>query len=234
MSDERARASEMLEITDCLEAVGVFRGWKIAFLVIMILGLLILQATFWLIDTGVIDIQDRTENPTEQMATPATLVEDPNALASDVQTAEVNEPESIVKTEAFMSTYWQEILYTLNALVFLCTLLYFLTQLFTMQISVMGRLGGIHHVCRAFFLTLVIMVLIVPWQRLFGGVFPGVLFNPEELIVWQSIKTEGLMMRILYYLRFSGYWLLAMVIIIQSMTRNRRWGQAVLQRLEIV
>ena len=39
---------------------------------------------------------------------------------------------------------------------------------------------------------------------------------------------------VIYYLRFSGYWLLVFLLLILSQIRSIRWGKAILRRLEII
>ncbi|MGD8787491.1 MAG: hypothetical protein PVJ60_08715, partial [Phycisphaerales bacterium] len=46
--------NSLLDTTDCLEAVGVFRGWKNFLFIILVLGLLVSQACFWVVNTGLI------------------------------------------------------------------------------------------------------------------------------------------------------------------------------------
>ena len=43
------------ETTDCLEAVGVFRGWKNFFFVVVLICLLLTQGAFWLVNLGVVE-----------------------------------------------------------------------------------------------------------------------------------------------------------------------------------
>ena len=49
MNDNPVNQSEMVDTTDSLEAVGVFRGWKNLFFIVALLCLLFTQAAFWAI-----------------------------------------------------------------------------------------------------------------------------------------------------------------------------------------
>ena len=52
MNLEQDQQKNLLDTTDCLEAIGVFRGWKNFLFIVVILCLLLLQASFWLVNTG--------------------------------------------------------------------------------------------------------------------------------------------------------------------------------------
>jgi predicted MFS family arabinose efflux permease len=46
--------NDMVETSDSLEAVGVFRGWKNLFFIVMVLCLLLTQVAFWTVNAGLI------------------------------------------------------------------------------------------------------------------------------------------------------------------------------------
>ena len=54
MNDGPVNQNHMIDITDCLEAVSVFRGWKNFFFLILLVCLVLSQASFWLINVGII------------------------------------------------------------------------------------------------------------------------------------------------------------------------------------
>ena len=57
MSEEQRR-DELLGTTDCLEAIGVFKGWKNFLFVVAVICLVLLQICFWVIDADVIRSED--------------------------------------------------------------------------------------------------------------------------------------------------------------------------------
>ncbi|MHC4751762.1 MAG: hypothetical protein ACYTFW_18040 [Planctomycetota bacterium] len=59
MNENQVSPNNLLDTTDCLEAVGVFKGWKNFFFVIIVLCLLLLQMFFLLVDTGTIKIGEQ-------------------------------------------------------------------------------------------------------------------------------------------------------------------------------
>jgi hypothetical protein len=113
------------------------------------------------------------------------------------------------------------------------SMLYCLTMLFSLKVSLIGRLGGINHIARAFFLSLVFVVLLMPWQLLFAPVFAGAMFTPTELInACQAQKTS--LALVSFYLRFAGYWLLVVLLLLFAQIRSMRWARTTLRRLEVI
>jgi len=280
MNDNQAAPNNLLDTTDCLEAVGVFKGWKNFLFVIVILCLLLLQASFLLVDTGCIEIDQAVSSesaaanvvaePAQGLAeTPAVkapdipepvrqLIEEPNVVPESSETAvpdEAAEPNSPAEpiskagdvklqraitwppTELFSGItfeYLSWLIRVVNAVLILTATLFCLSMLFSLKISMLGRLGGINHISRAFFLSLFMLILLLPWQRIFGGMALGAIYTPDELVKWHSVENKDLFEQVLYYLRFSGYWLLIFLLLILSQIRSVRWGKAILRRLEII
>ena len=320
MNENQANPNSLLDTTDCLEAVGVFKGWKNFLFVIVLLCLLLLQTSFLLVDTGYVKIDDQaaSSEPAEtsgpvvleqenaepvseevqaivepvqelavetneavEAAVPEKVVE-PEEVAVPEEAAEpeeavkpeevavpeeVNEPEEAVEpndvTEPnqpademakavghnlqraiawppadFLSgmtfEYLSWVIRIVNAVLILTASLYCLSMLFSLKVSMLGRLGGINHISRAFFLSLLMLVLLLPWQKIFGGIVPGAIFTPEELAKWSSTEAVDIIDTVIYYLRFSGYWLLVLLLLILAQIRSIRWGKAILRRLEII
>ena len=98
----------------------------------------------------------------------------------------------------------------------------------------MGRLGGINHISRAFFISLTFLVLLLPWQELFGPVVKGAIFTAEELTCRCQSDKGGIFGVILFYLRFTGYWIVVLLILLFAQLRSGRWTRATLRRLEII
>jgi hypothetical protein len=117
----------------------------------------------------------------------------------------------------------------------LSAILYCLTVLSSLQIAISGRLGGINHICRAFFLSLLFVVLLLPWQKIFAGLAVGAVYSPKELfsscIAVQSGDTFD---QILHYTRFFALWLVEVFLLIFAHVRSMRWAKAILRRLEVI
>lgn len=273
MNENQASQNNLLDATDCLEAVGVFRGWKNFLFVIVLLCLLLLQACFWAVTIPGVrgyfigsDTEAQTGDPQvtpEALggaavpdvnavvgASPAPI--EPNAVAEGkappAAQGEPNEPGALAEGETppaaektakgrlfgitFKHLAW--LIHFVNAVLILVAILYCLTMLFSLKVSLVGRLGGINHICRAFFLSLLMLVLLLPWQIVFGRIVAGAIYTPQELQDWCSAETGSRFGLALSYLRFSGYWLLVLLLLLLSQFRSSRWARAILRRLEII
>jgi len=264
MNQSQAGKDDLLDTTDCLEAIGVFRGWK-NFLFIIVVGCLLLQQVlFWAVNIGWVRTAAKAETPVGQ-ALPAAmneptgptdtpelpptprieLPEDMNEIskaaalvAGDPNLAAPEKtPKKTKLLRAWDFEYAAWLIRILNFVLIIAGTLYCLTMLFSLKVSLLGRLGGINHICRAFFLSLVFLVLMLPWQEFFGPVVRGEIFTADELLKltnWYEGCQDGFFVGVLYYLRFTGYWLLVMLVLFFSFFRSNRWSQATLRRLEII
>jgi hypothetical protein len=235
MNDQIGSGS-LLDTTDSLEAVGVFRGWKNFMFLIVLLCLLIVQGAFWLVNTGSVKLGPKAEaGDTVVVSAPETR--DPNAAAEPNKPVEAAATKSgLKKFLPFDMTFqWLSSAITfVNAILILSAAIYFLTILFSLKVSLTGRLGGINHISRAFFLSLFMFVLLLPWQKVFGGVIVGAIYTPCELAKACSAEKADLFAKVLFYLRFSGYWFLIFLLLVLSQMRTCRWTRAILRRLEVV
>ena len=255
MNENQAGPSNLLDTTDCLEAIGVFRGWKNFFFIIVVLCLLLLQICFWVVNTGYIPAK---ECPGSKAAVVSgDLSEDVGEAAKKVAAeqsepaeAEIKEPQQQtdtplgrtseylqVQTDSLFGITFKHLamgIRVVNAILILTGLLYCLTILLSLKVSLVGRLGGMNHISRAFFLSLVMLILLLPWQRIFAGMVLGAIYTPCELVKWNSAETSSIFDIILYYLRFCGYWLLILLLLIFSQLRSGRWTKSILRRLEVI
>jgi len=242
MNENQAKPNNLVDTTDCLEAVNVFKGCKNAFFIIVILCLLLLQGAFWLVDTGYVKTGDDTKS-----GPPAVGTEDTKEIEEAVEkvTGEPNQPTEAApqkpKSSLFEITFERlaGLIRFFNFVLILMAVLYCLTMLFSLKVSLLGRLGGINHIARAFFLSLFFVVLLLPWQRLFPGVFIGAMYTPDELKdavdgLRAAAETNGIFDTTFHYLRFTGYWLLVLLLLIFSQLSSGRWSKAILRRLEVV
>ena len=114
-------------------------------------------------------------------------------------------------------------------------ILYSLTLLICLKISLTGRLGGINHIARAFFISLFLMVILVPWQRILPGVLIGTVWLPGELLCGGWCKAQcSAFWKFLFYVRFTGLWFVATWLLLLAQTRSAKWARATLRRLGVV
>jgi hypothetical protein len=223
----------MIDITDCLEAVSVFRGWKNFFFLILVVCLLLAQASFWLIDRKVVKVQPTAANDVDIAAEAAAqTVADANSLSQPTETGAVGSARGLLTKLTF--EHLARTIELVDGVLLVTAALYCMAMFFSLMVSLIGRLGGINHISRAFFLSLIMLVLVVPWQNVLGMNVPGAIYTPAELLKWISAKSDTLVDAIFYYLRFSAYWLVVFLLLIMSQVRSGRWAKSILRRLEII
>jgi len=105
--------------------------------------------------------------------------------------------------------------------------LYALIMYFGLGVSFKGGLGGLAHICGALYMALIIFVLVVPWQDFFGHIALGATFSPQELVKWCTTDISDTLDMVLFYLRFTGYWALVMLLLLLAQLRSFRWSRAV-------
>ncbi len=236
MNENQTGPNSLLDTTDCLEAIGVFRGWKNFFCVIIIVCLLLLQISFWVVKLGYI----RGECPGMSQSSVAGGAGQNVQDANDADVAlsgDEGEPDAAVMEKSMFGVTFTHLamgIRVVNAVLILTGALYCLTILLALKISLVGRLGGINHICRAFFLSLIMLLLLLPWQRIFAGVVIGAIYTPCEMMKWVSAGTGTIFDIILFYLRFCGFWLLILLLLICSQLRSGRWTKTILRRLEVI
>lgn len=227
MNDVPINPNNMMETSDSLEAVGVFRTWKNVFFVIVLICLLLVQAAFWAVDLGFVDVPGtvKTVEPAAADATATTPAPEP-------ETADKGLIQSIVGDFDFDLV--ARVIGVANGILIVAGILFALSIFFCLMVSLVGRLGGISHISRAFILSLILAALIIPWQRLFGSNVVGVAYGADELLRWFDTKDDGTPAMIFYYLRFTGLWLVAVLLLVMSQIRSSSWSKSILRRLEII
>lgn len=250
MDMEKDEQKNLIDTTDCLEAVGVFRGWKNFLFVIVILCLLLLQASFWLVNSGYVatgqagdDKAPAAASVSEPITAAVTEAKEDIKKAAEQVTAPGKPAEAAPQplqpkpAEPRFRIEFKHLAWLIRFVDFaliLAAILYCLTILFSLKVSLLGRLGGINHISRAFFLSLVFLVLLLPWQKFFANVVYGAIYTPSELLISYAAKTKGVFSTTLYYLRFSGHWLVVVLLLVSAHIRSSRWAKAILRRLEVI
>lgn len=113
--------------------------------------------------------------------------------------------------------------------------LYSLLLIFCLKISLVGRLGGINHVARAFVWSLVAIAFLLPWQKYFGGVLAGAVFTPEELMkACTRVTAYDTLEIVFFYTRFAVLPLLVVLMMLAAQVRSVRWAKATLRRLGVI
>lgn len=235
MNEGPINQSHMIETTDCLEAVGVFRGWKNFFFLTVVICLVLAQVSFWLVDRKIVEIPAAVKDAAvvDAGAPPTPGAADANTPAAEpAGTGPAKSGRGLFQKVTF--SHLARMIDLVDGVLIVTAALYCMAMFFSLMVSLIGRLGGINHISRAFFLSLIMVVLVVPWQKLLDSSVIGVVYTPADLIAWFSSKDESVVRTVLYYLRFAGYWLVVLMMLIMSQARSARWTKSILRRLEII
>lgn len=224
MNDMPVNPNNMIETSDSLEAVGVFRAWKNIFFVIVVICLVLTQVAFWVVDLGLIE--------TPGAIKPADTAQSGSATSADEASSDGGLLHSLAGKLDFDRV--ARVIGVANGILIVSGILFALTVFFCLMVSLVGRLGGINHISRAFILALIMAALIIPWQRLFGSNVVGVAYGGDELLRWLDSKSGGMSNLIFYYLRFTGLWLVVLLLMIMAQIRSSGWSKSILRRLEII
>ncbi len=264
MAEDAKKQDQLIETTDCLEAVGTLKFNKNLFFFIILFCLLILQGIFWLVPTKYVEMPgepcqiqvEQASLPDNQITLLAAKVEkekdkgifsnknEAEKAAQDFiadANTEPNEPNAPAKSIItinpiklkFSQLSWA--IKPCNFLLIVSSIMYCLSLLFAMKVSLVGRLGGIRHITKAVFTSFWIVVIILPWQLLSKNVFCGVIYTPSELLsAWQSFDHTNIFANALMFLRFTVYWLIAVLLLFWTQLRSMRWSKNTLKRLGIM
>ena len=112
--------------------------------------------------------------------------------------------------------------------------LYCLVLLVEVKIALVGHLGGLTPASKAFFLSLLLMVLLVPWQAAFCPNVPSAIFGYDELTQhYHRVNSEpSFIAALVYYTRFSGMWLFSLLILTAAQIRSCQSQRIIKKRLE--
>jgi hypothetical protein len=201
---------------DALEAYDSFRRSRCLFFCLLLAGLLTAQGSFWIVEAGCLDTVIRPDTaaaiPAENTPTPPDHPQTRLAESLDI----------LIQTHLKISNY----------LTSFSVVLYCLSLLIALKLSLVSRLGGLAPASKAFFLSLIGMVLILPWQSLISPGMPGTLFTYEELIKRHSAcaNCEHFTEYIYYYGRFTGLWVITLSILIAAQIRSRQATRKIYQK----
>lgn len=260
--NEMSKINDVVDTTDCLEAIGVCKCMKNFLFVIILICLLLLQGVFWLKTTGNIDMGEETEPVQAAKADVQVETPDKDQVASktgteeDVQAGKAVEKvagqegkaaeetaEGVIQKPAIKKiskyvvpkyAHAVRLVRVCNFVLIITGTLYCLVLLVSLKVSLIGRLGGISHISKAFFLSLFALAILLPWQSFFNGFAMGAIYAPDELFTGWTSWCDTLVSKIFYYLRFSGLWLLALLLIMMAQCRSGKWSRTTLKRLGVL
>jgi len=262
---------DIVNTTDCLEAVSAFKGAKNFLFLVALICLLLTQAIFWVDCAGLIDKSDPCGKcrqtcaeagvcimPQEKAAELDTIAVQAEIAVADtiekavqplesaenqIPTAETGTPESTqppaeaaLNKLKFLQPNCRQAAYIIkccNFILVIAVSLYCLTLFMSIHISLIGRLGGVNHISRAFLQSLFAIAFLLPWQCCLPDIVCGAMYTPAELLCRQG-AADTTLATIFCYLRFTGLWAIVLLLLIFAQFRSIRWTRATLRRLGMV
>jgi type III secretory pathway component EscS len=242
MSEDGKKQDQLLETTDCLEAIGTLKSNKNLFFFICFISLLLMQGCFWLMATGHINYGSIEPNtPTVEKAVRTVIAAPVSPNTSDANAVNADPNDSWQKYSAKIATTkidfnkmaW--VIRVCNYLLIISSVVYAMSLLFGLMISLVGKLGGISHVTKAFFISLLFIVVIMPWQTLFHNVGIGTIYRPTELLAsWLMYPDMNTIAKGFMYLRYVGLGAVAILLLLWAQLKSMKWSRNSLRRLGIV
>jgi len=158
------RTSSLVETTDCLEAVSVIRAWKNILFIVIVLSMLLLLGSFFIADFNLVRAEQtltiipppalpaeanepqveetqKIKEAAKQIAAEEKIAPEPNLPPPQKAAAEPNQPAQIAFSVrfAFTISHIIAIVRFLNFILIPAAVLYCLTILFAMKVSLIGR-----------------------------------------------------------------------------------------------
>ena len=210
---------------DAWGAYKTFRGVRFLFFLLIFIGLLDLQCVFWAVDQGFIVL------PGPKFVKTSSI---PNPSAPSFEFLQ-DQPQDSALTQ----THTDIIAMTLdisNYIIPFCVIVYCLSLLIGLKLALVGRLGGLIQSSKAFFLSLILLVLIIPWLKFIDVAVPTAMFRTSELAekfsrFQQNKSTADLFDYAAYYGRFCGLWLLAFLLLLMAQLRSFQAAKKIRLRL---
>jgi len=259
MAEESKKQDQLLETTDCLEAIGTLKSAKNGFFLLSLLCMIVLQGCFWMVISGKVDTSpDQTrqgsvlnslltlaveqgqgeiavaEKAEQIEKAAAMLTADANAVSADANAIDEAPKTSLAEKIRIRPVHISQAVRLANFILIISAVMYSLSLLFGLKVSLVGRLGGVNHICKAFFISLFMLVFLLPWQLFFGGAVFGAIYTPAELLTkcadFASLSTAA---KVLVLVRFAGWSLIALLLLIWAQLKSMRWAKNILRRLGI-
>ena len=242
--NENYPTRQVADEIDCLQAVGAFKSFKNLTFLISFICLALLQAAFWM---NYLDLIDRADCPCPELlgvltevTAESSTVEQAAAAASEPSTS--GNKAGIFGINAIVSSITRPtceqmfgIIGVCNYILFITVVLFSLNLLISLKISIVGRLGGINHIARAFLLSLFLLVLIVPWQICLPDMVVGAIYTADELLCADPVPCDGPLADCIFYFgRFTGLWAVVTILLLAAQIRSIRWSKAVVRKLRIL
>jgi hypothetical protein len=237
-NETRARASNSPPRPDNLEAVEVCLQWKNRLFVIILSCLILLQASFWFVKTSHVEIDGDAPSAASTDQPQVKRISNPVVFQPGRRSS--SEVEMSAKVLANLGQLSFEVSFrhlatairAVNSILVITSVLYSLTMLLGLTVSLLDAHGGTRHISQAFYLSLIMLVLLMPWQSADGTKTLGTIYTPSELLTSCLTHTAGTYEASLFYLHFTGYSAVVLAILGTTQIFSMLWSKARLRKLE--
>jgi hypothetical protein len=213
---------------DYIRTLQVIYRWKKFLFIIIVLCLVLLQSSFLFVRYGHVVLSEN-----QNVKSPRNLVGNEKQLVRFIEDNLETESKSRRLTgREIKFEYLSLVINIANTILIFSTVLYCFLMFQALGASLGGGLGGIGHISRACVYSLMILILLLPWQLVFKHTVLGVVYTPQEPVIWCIRNVTGLYDKILLYLRFTGYPIFVFILLLLTQLRCFLWKKNVVHRLE--
>jgi hypothetical protein len=213
---------------DYIKAVRIICRRRNFLFSVIVSCLLLIQILFLFFEYGYIAF-----DPNEVIETTAVLVKNDESITNISE----QDLEKKSKTSKFTNsdiTFEQAslVIDITNTILIFSSVLYVFMMTCGLEASFGTELGGLSHISRACVYSLIVLILLLPWQLIFTSTVFGATYTPRELTIWHGFDVDYIVGKVLLYLRFIGYSALTLILLILAQFRSFLWSRTVVRKLE--
>lgn len=213
---------------DYIRTLQILCRWKNFLFIAIVLCLVLLQLSFLFVRYGyvVLGENQNIKSPRNLIGTEKQPV---NIAENDLET------ESKLRRLTGSEIKFERLSLVINltnTILIFSSVFYVFFMFQSLGASLGGGFGGTAHISRACVYSLIILILLLPWQLVFKHTVLGVVYTSREPVMWCVINVTDLFGKILLYLRFTGYPIFVFMLLLLTQLRSFLWKKAVIHRLE--
>jgi len=212
---------------DYVRTLQVICRWRNFFFIVIVFCLLLLQISFLLVHSRYVVLGENQdiESPRNLIGTekqPDNFSE--NGLETESKSRRLT--GTGIKFERLCL-----VINVTNTILIFSSVLYCFIMFQSLGASLGAGLGGTAHISRACVYSLIILILLLPWQLVFKHTVLGVVYTPREPVIWRVINVTDLSRKTLLYLRFTAYPIFVFMLLLLTQLQSLRWKKAVIDRM---
>jgi hypothetical protein len=222
------RKKDLFIKKDYVKSLQIVYRWKNFLFTVVTLCLLLLQATFLLVHYGYI-----VPGENENIKAPHSLIETVKQPADSAERGLEKEPKTRELSGSEIEFGHVTLVVNItNTILIFSSVIYSFVIFCGLGASLGGHLGGLGHITRACFYSLIVLVLLLPWQYVFRCTDFGVVYTPRELTMWHVTNITDIFGKVLLYLRFTAYPVFVFILLVLTQLKSLLWSKAVTRKLD--